>query len=403
MPYPGYSDSNFCSNFHTCQFANPNQFYDYLYTMGLLFALALIIQLELLLSVFIRIFFLPKAKALPVADRKPVSIIICAKNEAANLTKNLPFILSQNYLNEYGVPNFEVIVVNDGSTDNTQQVLEGFAKKHTHLKIVNLSPDEERVYKGKKHALGKGVNAAQNEWLLFTDADCKPSSEHWLELMVAPLFKGKEIIIGYGGYNTTQGLLNAFIRWETLHAFMLYSTAAQSGRPYMAVGRNMACLKSVFIQAQESPIWNAVPSGDDDLLISVAATQVNTQVVSDKAAFTYSDAKETWDAWAKQKQRHLSTGKFYKRGIKTYLTLYAGGHAMIWIFFVATAIAHPTTLLFGAMGLRCFLYWAIWLKTADKVNEKSLFYFFPLFDLGWMVYNFAFLPYIIWKNKKHWT
>ncbi len=371
--------------------------------MGLLFALAFIIQLELLLSVFIRIFFLPKAKSLPMADRKPVSIVICAKNEAANLSKNLPFILCQNYLNEEGVPNFEVIVVNDGSADDTIQVLEGFAKNHSHLNIVNLLPNEIRLFKGKKHALGKGVNATQNDWLLFTDADCKPSSERWLELMVAPLATGKEIILGYGGYNTTIGLLNAFIRWETLHTFMLYSTAAQSGRPYMAVGRNMACIKSVFLQAQESSIWNAVPSGDDDLLVSVVATQVNTQVVSDKSAFTYSDAKETWGAWARQKQRHLSTGKFYKQGIKTYLTLYAGGHTMVWMFFIATAIVHPTTLLFGAMGLRCFLYWAIWLKTADRVNEKSLFYFFPLFDLGWMIYNFAFLPYIIWKNKKHWT
>ena len=343
---------------------------------------------------------------MPVKDRQPVSIIICAKNEAANLKENLPSILSQRYSNgsDSGGDGalYEVIVVNDASDDNTARVLMEMEQWYGNLWDVVILPDAKRALQGKKHALSKGVEAASYDWLVFIDADCVPASHDWLEKMVAPLAKGKQIVAGYGGYHPDNGLLNAFIQWETMHAFLQYSTYALAGLPYMAVGRNMACTRQAFLQATNAPIWNALPSGDDDLLVSIVGNKENTAIVSDPDAFTRTMAKATWTEWRKQKQRHLSTGKYYKPAIKLLLGLFGASHAGLWLcFFALLFFPHPLTAII-IMCVRCFIYWTIWAATASRLGSKNIIYFLPFFDIGWMVYNFAFFPYITHKDEKNW-
>ena len=337
----------------------------------------------------------------PTKHKQGVSVIVCAKNESAQLAINLPLILQQNFITAAGLPYFEVIVVDDASTDDTATLLLTLQNTYKHLKVITLPQNSSRILKGKKHALSKGVAAAKYNWLALTDADCIPASNQWLSLITAPLAVGKEIVAGYGGYNTRKGLLNSFVRWETLHTFLQYSSYAQAGLPYMAVGRNMACTKQVLEAAQQSDIWNALPSGDDDLLVRITGTGSNTAIVCHPLSFTYTEAKPDLKSWARQKQRHLSTGKYYKAGIKALLGGYALSHSAFWCsFFLLLPYAGTATVLF--MGLRCSLYWALWSATAYKTREKNLLFFLPVFDIGWLVYNFAFLPYITWKNKQQW-
>lgn len=324
----------------------------------------------------------------------PVSIIICAKNEAKNLLENLPFILSQNH------PDFEVIVVNDASDDLTETVLNGFSDKK--LKIVHIPVDEERTLPGKKFALSKGIAAAGNEQLLLCDADCKPASNEWASLMTANLILSKEIVAGYGAYEKRKGWLNVFIRWETLHTFLQYSTYAQSGVPYMAVGRNLACTKSVLLKAQSEPIWASMPSGDDDLLIQLMGNRKNVGIVSNSAAFTYSEAKATFREWIMQKQRHLSTGKLYKKHIQLLLGLYGLSHGIMWLLWLALWIGGYGYLISSLMLLRCLLVWSLWAIGAESMKEKNLILWLPLCDIGWAIYNLFLSPYIFFKTKKQW-
>lgn len=369
------------------------------------FIIVAAIQCRYLFYTFSRIFSLKGYKAPPIHQRKPVSIIICAKNEAEKLKKNLPAILSQRYSNEAGIPLYEVIVVNDNSTDGTEEVLQQFAAQYGELKISSPGGVENAMVTGKKRALAAAAAQAAHQWLLLTDADCAPTSNQWLELMTAPLGEGREIVAGYGGYHAGSGWLNAFTRWETLHTFLQYSSYALAGKPYMAVGRNLACTKGVLLRAQASPVWKALPSGDDDLLVSIAGTADNVAVVADPQAFTMSDAKQRWKEWAAQKQRHLSTGKYYKPGAKASLAIYAGSHALTWLLFIVLMCMGQRLLPLAAgyMAFRCLCYWIVWAITARRLREKIPVYLFPVFDLGWMIYNFAFFPYIAWKNKQTWT
>lgn len=369
--------------------------------LELLFLLGVTIQIGYALSFFGKIFtmnsFRPELKDTPAA-----SVIICAKNEAENLRQNMPAILSQRYMNEAGKPLYEVIVVDDASTDHTALVLLSVQKDHPNLKIVNITAEEERRFKGKKFALSKGVAVAENQFLVMTDADCRPVSDNWLQLMVAPLTEGKEIVAGYGKFKAHQGLLNSFIRWETLHTFLQYSTYAMNGFPYMAVGRNIACTKAIFEKAITSEAWNKLPSGDDDLLVNAAATQDNIAIVVNKDSFTLSMPKADFTDWVSQKQRHLSTGKYYKPSTKGLLSIYASSHALMWLLFIPLLFMGDIQMVLLAMAFRCFIYWFIWLDTTRKLKEKHLVSLFPVLDFAWMIYNFGFSPYIIWKNKKQW-
>jgi cellulose synthase/poly-beta-1,6-N-acetylglucosamine synthase-like glycosyltransferase len=297
---------------------------------------------------------------------------------------------------------YEVIVVNDASEDDTEAVLYRLEQEYSHLWHVSISKDEPRLFKGKKFALGKGVSHASASSLLLTDADCAPASENWLRYMVRPLEEGKEIVAGYGAHRFRKGALNAFVRWETMHTFLQYSTYAMAGMPYMAVGRNLACTKAVFLKAQQSDIWNELPSGDDDLLIRACATEANTAIVANPEAFTFSDAGTSWKDWLRQKQRHLSTGKYYKPQIQTVLAVYALAHALSWILFLILTYWSDWSMVFIVMVMRCAIYWTIWQTTVLRLKEKKLFSWFLFCDIGWLVYNFVLAPYIFWKNKQQW-
>lgn len=378
-----------------------------------LFVVAAAIQCAYAIYFFSRIVFASSARGGGVQfpsgaqnlpdNRQPVTIIICAKNEARNLQQNLPAVLAQRYTNAAGKPLFEVIVVNDASTDDTAAVLQALEQQYDNLWDIAISPDAERTLQGKKFALSKGLALATHPWLLLTDADCHPASDQWLQQMVAPLANGKEIVAGYGGYTSTGGLLNAFIRWETVHTFLQYGSYTLAGHPYMAVGRNLACTKDILLKAQRAEVWNKLPSGDDDLLVNIAATSTNMAIVHTPGSFTYSPAKPTWAEWARQKQRHLSTGKFYKKGVKRLLGAYGLSHALVWLLFFMLLFTGMWQYALWIMAARMGLYWLLFAVLAMKLKERAPAMLYPLFDFGWMIYNFAFAPYIIWKTKKQWT
>ncbi len=364
--------------------------------LSFVFWVCIAVQLGYVCVFFWRVFSLPGDSYRAQGERQQASVIICARNEAESLARCLPRVLEQKYFGPGSALLFEVVVVDNGSTDDTMGVLKRLQQQYGHLVIVS-EPKE-----GKKHALKAGVATARHNWLVFTDADCAPDSANWLKLLVRPLAAGKEIVAGYSGYYHAPGLLNAFTRWETLHTFVQYSTYALAGMPYMAVGRNMACTRRVAETAIQHPLWQQLPYGDDDLLVNIAGNRKNTTVMCLPGSFTYSTAKTTWKEWARQKQRHLSAGKHYRLSARALLGLYGVSHAALWLvffFMLATPMAPVAAM---AMGIRCVVYWHTWYPATATVSEESLIFFFPFFDLGWMIYNFAFLPYIMWKNKKNW-
>ena len=184
------------------KFLEFNNWWDYLV---IVYLVSFIIQLFYYLFVFTKLAFYKGSVVNENEKFAPVSVIICAKNERDNLLEYLPLYLSQDY------PQFEVIVVNDNSVDDSDDVLKAFSLQFKQLKIVNV-PDTDRFFKSKKFALTLGIKAAEYDSLLLTDAECKPSSSQWIKYMIQ-YQKDKKLILGFGGYERKSGLLNKLIRF----------------------------------------------------------------------------------------------------------------------------------------------------------------------------------------------
>lgn len=299
-------------------------------------------------------------------SKEPVSVIICARNEDDNLTEFLPKILTQNY------PEFEVVVVDDCSFDNTENVIDEFAKIFPNLKKVSIKEDD--YYKhGKKFAIMVGIKGAKYENLLFTDADCYPAGDNWLAEMAKGFAVKKEIVLGYGAYQKEPGFLNKLIRFDTFIIGLNFLSAAVKGKAYMGVGRNLAYKKSLFYKQKGFSKHYHINSGDDDLFINQACTTENTNLVISHDSITYSIAKKTFTDWKRQKLRHLTTAPHYNSSSKFRIMAgYFSQYAFHVLFF--SLLFFKTTLIaaFSILLVKICLQMLIFKKASKKLNEPDL-------------------------------
>ena len=361
-----------------------------------LFVVVTVIQLLYYGWFFSRVAFLKK-KEKEKSQQHPVSVIVCARDEAGNIAFNLPGVLVQTYPTTH-----EVIVVNDNSIDETKYLLDEFKKTFKHLQAVNLDY-EAKLIPGKKYPLSIGIKEAKYEVVLLTDADCMPASEFWLQKMQDGYTDGIEIVLGYGSYNKKPGLLNKLIRFETFHTALQYLSYALAGTPYMGVGRNLSYTKKLFFQNKGFSSLNHVTGGDDDLFINMVATKTNTAVVIDPGAITLSEPKKTWQDWIHQKTRHYTTGKFYKGKHRFLLGLYAFTHFLFYPLFIVSLLFFDWRFAAGIFLLRFITQGWIFYKSMEKLNEKDLWPWWWLFDIWMFVYYLIFAPALWKKPRKTWN
>jgi len=361
----------------------------------LAFCIITTIQLFYYLFFFLRL-AIHKSKAKNVSQTHPVSIIICSRDEAANLVKNLPGALVQNYKTTH-----EVIVVNDNSLDESKYILEEYQRSFKQLQLIELK-QEARFIPGKKFPLSIGIKTAKHEVVLLTDADCVPASEFWIEKMQDGFYDGIEIVLGYGAMHKKKGFFNKMIRWETFHTALQYLSYAKSGMAYMGVGRNLSYKKSVFFRHKGFSAHNHVPGGDDDLFINKAATKKNTTIVIDKDSFTLSEPPNDWKQWIRQKKRHYTTSKYYKPLHKFLLGLYAFSLFLFYPLFIASLFLFSWKFTLTAFAIRFAVQAFIIFKTTKQLGEKDLFPWFVFFDV-WMFFYYAmFATSIFKKPAKKW-
>lgn len=279
-------------------FFNPG---DALLTISIIFFLAITIQV-----VFLTVFLVAFSKHRETKNfSPPVSIIVCAHDEEENLRELIPVLLEQNY------PNFEVLVVNDRSNDATYEFLLRETKANPRLRMVNIEHVPAHA-DAKKYAITLGIKAAQQEWILLTDADCRPENKNWIRAMASQFSEETKIVIGYSPYMTKPGFLNKFIRFESLITAIQYVSFALLKNPYMGVGRNLAYRKSFFLENKGFNNLLPITGGDDDLFVNQHATASNTGISIGADATVYSVPKTTFRDFFNQKVRHLSVGKRYR-------------------------------------------------------------------------------------------
>ena len=355
--------------------------------------ISLIVILFYYFYFFIRIIFYKKKNT---RFNQPVSIIICAKNELDNLKKNLPLILEQNYVD------FEVVVVNDQSTDESKFFLEKLAKQHENLIIVEI--DDFVTHRvGKKFALTLGVKTATHEHLLLTDADCYPNSKDWIKKMCCN-FKHSDIILGYGGYEKKNTLLNRIIRFDTFNIAQQYLSFSLNKQTYMGVGRNLAYKKSLFFENKGFASHIHIPSGDDDLFIQEIADKKNVAISIDKFTHTISKTKENWKDWIYQKRRHISTSPLYNTKFKILLSLYPLAQflfliSIILLLTLNTNILHIIILL----SVKWIVSYFVNYKTMKQLHVFDLYWIHPIYEILHLLVQGNFVLLNLFSKPEKWS
>ncbi|WP_342647733.1 glycosyltransferase [Mucilaginibacter sp. CSA2-8R] len=346
----------------------------------LLFLLCFVVQMCFLLIQQRRFaaYQLPAQQA--GATAVPVSVVISARNEAENLTRFLPAILAQNY------PQFEVVVVNDCSTDESDLILLNLSENHPHLKLVTVT-EHRRFKTGKKFALTMGIKAAAYEHLLFTDADCEPASPQWIAHMAANFTGKTEIVLGYSPYIKASGFINTFTRFETLKTAINYLSAALGRNAYMGIGRNLAYTKSLFFSSKGFAAHLHVMAGDDDLFVNKNATPENTTIEVHPESFMFTEAKSSFGAYYRQKKRHMGVGGLYKGKHRFMLSL----EAMTGFLFYVTLgfcvyFQQQPIMLASAYLVRMITQLIVYYLSAKKLTGIDLLWFIPFFDLFYYLY-----------------
>lgn len=362
----------------------------------LLCFLSLLAQIAFYLLAFLRLALFKKTKGTEPLTQRPVSVIICAKDEADNLEAFLPVVCEQEY------PFYEVIVVDDASIDETAEVLQHFQKQYPQLRSISTA-GMHRDLQGKKFALTKGIDAARNDQILLTDADCRPKSAHWIRDMIEPLKNPKTIVLGYGAYQRQKGLLNKLIRYETLMTATQYLSYALHGKAYMGVGRNLAYRRQVFEKAKGFENHGHISSGDDDLFIASVTNSENTAICISKQSHTVSQVKDTWKDWFRQKRRHISTAASYKSDTQIILSIFSGTHIMgLLCFFLLLVLGqmHQSVLILMLLRWLCML--AVLFPITGKLEERDLLILLPVLDILFMLYLLFMSPFLITQRDKGW-
>ncbi len=359
--------------------------------------IAFAVQLYYTFGVFGKIAFYkqqPSAKH----ETEPVSVIIAARNEYENLQKNLRNILEQDY------PDFEVIVVNHCSWDESKRLLEELQKEYKHLKISQLL-EQEKYPTGKKFAITIGVKAAKNDILIFTDADCEPASNQWLRHIQSRFTAGKDIVLGFSPYKKYSGILNLYVRFECLMTALFYLSAPLLHNAFMGVGRNMAYRKELFFRSKGFAGHQHIMSGDDDLFINANATANNVAIDINPESFVYTEPKRTFQKWTHQKSRHMTTGKHYKAKHQRFLGMYYASLMLYYASLIALLFVNIKLwmVVAGIYFLRHVSQQIVFWFATKKFRCTQVFWLVPALDFLYVFYLLIFgTKGLFTRNQKQW-
>lgn len=330
--------------------------------------------------VFYSFFAFAKAKTNTSTFFPAVSVIICAKNEEDQLAQNIPKLLAQEY------PEFEIILINNASFDDTEAVIEAFSLAHSNVQQVKVVANEN-FWNNKKYALSLGIKRAKYPTMLFTTADAVPASKQWLKEMGGAFKDKKALVLGYGAYQKVKGSwLNTLIRFENVLTTIQYVSFAKAYRPYMGVGSNLGYTAETFYDQKGFVAHIKLPAGDDRLFVNAAATRKNTGYRFTPESFTIAQGPKSFKKWLSKKQDHLVMMSYYKMPEKLFLGFFHSSQFLFFLLAVITLASSPIWhWVLAAIALRYLVAWVVIAFASARLKEKDLIYIYPLHEISLII------------------
>jgi glycosyltransferase involved in cell wall biosynthesis len=382
----------------------------YVFTIVELLLLGVTLALFIIQFLYYRIIYLrPYRKArqqdkLPKQSERPaVSIIVYANNESHNLKENLPSLLNQDY------PAYEIIVINDGSTDESDNVLKLFENEHPNL-YHTFIPQESKYLSRRKLSLMIGIKAARHDLLFFIEAQCRPLTNQWLDAMVRNYTPPTMIVLGFCAYRTSKGFFHKFVSYDNLLSGLQYISAAMINRPYTGDGRNLSYRKSLFYEHAGYKHSLSLRAGDDDLFVNEAATGENTRVEYAPDSITEMKPFDCFAAWKELKASRIATRRRFKGNRLAFYRMEVLSAAFFLLAVgasVATGLSgyHPLTA--GVGLLLYFLLYAekafVLQKLSIMLQQRSLTAWLPFLEMARFFVGFYVHTFRFFHRKRDYT
>ena len=354
----------------------------------------------------------PDATPPPQRAQTPkLSVIVVACNQDTQLRQNLPTRLEQDY------PDYEVIVVDDNSNDDTTDILMYLQTRYPHLQI-RTTPDSARRISHRKLSMMLGIKAAQGEWLVFTDADCRPLSRHWLSTMARqlpsvadPLCTEVDAVIGYTAYGPGEGIGAWIRRYDNMMRNVRLLGLALMGQAPMAYGSNLLYRRDIFFENKGFSKHLNLERGDDDLFVNENIQPRRIRAEIDGKAVILCTDNDAHRRTIEYLGRIVTGWRLH--GLMPHLLradtitrgLYAWG-TLIVVLLAALSQAWVTLGIVAALwGIRYAVQWIILRRLQALFGEADYAPWTPLFELGhpiWAIalhFRYLFTPGSTWRRK----
>ncbi len=352
--------------------------------------------LNFIYFIFFLKFSLKSSSGTTTTFSQPVSVIIYSKNQADYLRQVLPQFQNQSY------PEFELILINDASIDETLDVMEAFQQTDSRIGIVNVQ-NNEAFWGNKKYALTLGIKKARYAHLLFTRADTQPDSENWIREMSASFASGKSIVIGYSGFQKTKGsLFNKMMRFDGLLGAIECFSQALWNNPYSGTGRNLGYTTDHFYRINGFARHLHISGGEDMLFINEASDGQNTAVCYTEDALLRHAPPKTFSEWFYQKRREWFIAHNFKLKHRILLGTFKVSQMLFWLFFFTLVVGPYWMWAASVLAVRLLLQAVVYYGAAKKLKETDVIWMFPLMELFLVCIQIGIFMSNIFSKPTHW-
>ncbi|WP_231496779.1 glycosyltransferase [Prevotella sp. 10(H)] len=326
----------------------------------------------------------------PFYLKPKVSVIISSENSADDLAKNLPAVLEQEY------PDYEVIIVNNGSTDESDTLLQSLQLKYPYLYVTYLPYSNDASFGRRKLALTIGIKAAKGEILLFTEPYSKPVSNQWISSMVSEMTEDKDVVLGYSFYDKTKDFFNRTARFDNHLFSMQYMALALKGKAFTGIYRNLAFRRHLFFDNKGFASFLNLDNGED-VFINQIISSGNTAVALSQDSFIETSI-ERFSLWKQIKKSYSVAKKYYKnRFWNRMFNFEAFSRYLFYIAFIAIIVYSIMFQHWALLGISVFLLLVklsvqiVTINKSAKYFESGKFYFsFILMEILQPLYNVRF-------------
>jgi cellulose synthase/poly-beta-1,6-N-acetylglucosamine synthase-like glycosyltransferase len=344
----------------------------------------------------------------PAQVRRPfVSVIVAARNEERTIEDLIRHLLAQDY------PTYEVIIINDRSTDRTGQIISGYQALDPRIRKLDVLTASTSM-PAKKHALSKGIASSAGEILCFTDADCAPPPQ-WISSLVSAFDQDVGLAAGYSPYvsdeqspppSLFQRILHSFIRYEEFKGATWSAGSIALKRAWLCTGRSLAYRRIVFDEVGGFEEIKHSVSGDDDLFLQLVQRTTRWQIryVAAPESFVPTLPPRNFREFIGQRTRHFSAGKYFPPGMKAFFLGFHSSNLVLVVSCIEGIISGRPWHALLPFGAKCVVDIVVFIRAARVFRHTEFAATFLGHELLYVLYNtfvgpLGFVGRFRWKQE----